>query len=261
MARYDKIGKTYNQTRKADPYITSRLLHHLNPTLNGTYLDIGCGSGNYTNEFKKKGYNFIGIDPSEEMLGKARQKNPNIEWRIGTAETLELPKHSIDGVLATLTIHHWQDLNKSFRNISHAMKPEASFVILTATPEQMDHYWLRHYFPKMIHDSKQLMPSLEMFSEAMKKSAVQLYTTEKYEVQSDLQDLFLNAGKSNPSLYLQPEVRAGISSFAAVAHKAEVDKGLKKLKKDIEQGTITEVIASYENKLGDYLFIVGKKQD
>lgn len=53
-AKYDHIGINYNTTRKADRYLTEKLCEYLNPKLNGLYLDIGCGTGNYTNEFQKK---------------------------------------------------------------------------------------------------------------------------------------------------------------------------------------------------------------
>ena len=45
---YERIGQTYDETRKADPEITNQLLTLLNPSPEGRYLDIGCGSGNYT---------------------------------------------------------------------------------------------------------------------------------------------------------------------------------------------------------------------
>ncbi len=77
--KYDKIGIDYNQTRKADRYLTERLFHNLNPMIGGLYLDIGCGTGNYTIELQKKGLKFIGIDPSNEMLTKAKKKNKEID--------------------------------------------------------------------------------------------------------------------------------------------------------------------------------------
>jgi 2-polyprenyl-3-methyl-5-hydroxy-6-metoxy-1,4-benzoquinol methylase len=51
----DKIGIDYNSIRKAEPYLTKRLNEHLNPNKDGTYLDIGCGTGNYTMELEKNG--------------------------------------------------------------------------------------------------------------------------------------------------------------------------------------------------------------
>jgi ubiquinone/menaquinone biosynthesis C-methylase UbiE len=50
------------------------------------YLDIGCGTGNYSSDLQKKEFQFIGIDPSIEMLQKAQSQNKNIQWKIGSAE-------------------------------------------------------------------------------------------------------------------------------------------------------------------------------
>ena len=105
--KYDKIGINYNQTRKADTYLTEQLLNLLNPKPNGQYLDIGCGTGNYTHEFQKRGFQFIGIDPSMEMLKQAKLKNPKVVWHIGTAEQTGLTDNAVDGIIGSLTIHHW----------------------------------------------------------------------------------------------------------------------------------------------------------
>ena len=57
--KYDEIGTGYNSTRQADPYLTERLLYHLQPKTDRLYLDIGCGTGNYTCTLADKGLNFI----------------------------------------------------------------------------------------------------------------------------------------------------------------------------------------------------------
>ena len=148
--KYNKIGINYNQTRKADPYLTQQLIKHLNPNENGFYLDIGCGTGNYTDALQEKGFKFIGIDPSIEMLQKAQSQNQNIEWKIGSAEKTDLPQHSIDGIIGTLTIHHWTNLARAFSELNYILKPKGKIVIFTSTPQQMKGYWLNHYFPKNV---------------------------------------------------------------------------------------------------------------
>lgn len=82
-AKYDDIGISYNETRSADPYIAKRLLKNLNPKTNGLYLDIGCGTGNYTNTFQEKGFNFIGMDPSEKCLKKQNRRTNLLIGKLG----------------------------------------------------------------------------------------------------------------------------------------------------------------------------------
>ena len=257
--KYDKIGIDYNLTRRADKYLTERLLHFLSPCEKGIYLDIGCGTGNYTNEFEKKSFQFIGIDPSAEMLTKAKTKNEKIDWRIGTSENIELDSESIDGIIGSLTIHHWPDLEKGFAELSRVLKSNGRIVIFTSTPKQMKGYWLNHYFPQMLEDSIAQMPSLENVKAAMEKAAIGIVNTEKYFVKPDLQDQFLYCGKENPELYFKEEVRNGISSFSSLSNRQEVKQGLSQLRNDIDSGKINEITTSYENEMGDYLFIIGQK--
>ena len=75
---YNKIGVGYNHTRQADPFIADRLLDLLSPEAGETYLDIGCGTGNYTVRLAEKGYQFYGIDPSDKMLGEAKSKSDKV---------------------------------------------------------------------------------------------------------------------------------------------------------------------------------------
>ncbi|MDT0606846.1 class I SAM-dependent methyltransferase [Croceitalea rosinachiae] len=258
--KYDQIGTNYNLTRRADPYLTEQLLSHLQPIQTGRYLDIGCGTGNYTHEFQKKGFSFLGIDPSELMLQEARRKNKQIEWRLGTAENTGLPPTSVDGIIASLTIHHWADLNAAVLELQRVLKRKGNIVIFTATPLQMKGYWLNYFFPKMLADAAKQMPSLEVVTTAMNTNGIQLLKTEPYYIQHDLKDQFLYSGKHNPELYFKPQIRNGISSFAALAKKTEVDQGLAQLREAIDSGAIDDIIKSYENDFGDYLFILGQKQ-
>lgn len=257
--KYNKIGKKYNLTRKADKYLTKLFLRALNPKKEGIYLDIGCGTGNYTNEMQKNGVKFIGIDPSNKMLEKAKMQNPLIDWRIGTADNTGLPENSVDGIIGVLTIHHWSDLRKCFSELNRVLKTNSPFAIFTSTPEQMEGYWLNHYFPKMMMDSTHQMPSYKKIEDHMESSGFKINKTNKYFIKSDLEDMFLYCGKHKPELYFDRNIRSNISSFSDLANKEEVEKGLTNLREDIDNGKINSVISSYENKLGDYLIIVGIK--
>lgn len=255
QVRYDKIGVGYNETRKADPFLTQRLTSLLSPSPKGVYLDIGCGTGNYTRAIAGSEFTFIGVEPSIEMLDKARATESQIKWQLGTAEKTELESESVDGILATFTLHHWTDLNKGFAEMHRVLRPGGFIVILTSAPEQTAGYWLAEYFPNMIADSVEWLPSLTHILEAAEGAGFGTYETEIYNVKPDLQDLFLYAGKHNPALYLRPEVRKGISSFSVLSNAVEVEEGLKRLESDIETGRIEQVMTSYEHDKGDYLFV------
>ena len=254
-ATYDQIGIEYNRTRKADPYLAKRMLAHLGQRTGAHYLDLGCGTGNYTIALHRQGLAFTGVDPSEEMLSKARARCGSINWLNGTAEAIPLPDASMDGMLATLTLHHWSSLEQGFAEVARVLKPGSRIAIFTTTPQQTIAYWLMHYFPNMMQDSIKVLPQLDAIQSAMEASGIVLTETEKYFVQDDLQDLFLYSGKFNPELYFDPQVRSGISSFSALSNAEEVEQGLAKLRSDIDNGHVYDVMEEYENTLGDYLFV------
>ena len=193
------------------------------------------------------------------MLEKAKLKNKKIDWRIGSAENIGLPQNFVDGIIGSLTIHHWTNLKSGFSDLHKVLKPNGRIVIFTATPKQMKGYWLNHYFPKMLAISIIQMPTFENLITAMKNAGFEVLETEKYFIKPDLEDKFLYCGKQNPELYFDKQIRNGISSFSSLANKIEVKQGLSKLRKDIDNGKINEIMKSYKNDLGDYLYVIGKK--
>src|SRR5690606_17469052 len=134
---------------------------------------------------------------------------------------------------ASLTIHHWTNLEKGIAELSRVLKTKGRIVIFTSTPEQMKGYWLNHYFPKMLSASIIQMPALERIKSAMEASGIGISETEKYHVKPDLKDKFLYCGKHDPEIYLDKNIRAGISSFASLANHTEAESGLSKLREDI----------------------------
>ena len=256
---YNKIGNGYNRTRKADPYIVSRLYSLLNPQKGKTYLDIGCGTGNYTIALANMGVNLTGIDPSAVMLDEAKSKSSIVKWVLGSAENIPLPGNSIDGAVATLTLHHWANIEKGFKEFTRVLKPGSLIVIFTFTPEQEEGYWFNHFFPEMMKKGMRKSISLDAIREAAYHSGLEVVDTEKYFVQDDLQDIFGYSGKHDPERYFDPLVINGISYFSIYADKKEVEEGLKELRKSIDNGQFKAIKEQFENDLGDYLFVVLKK--
>lgn len=256
MALYDKIGERYDSTRKADPYITGRLLFHLKPLPNEKYLDLACGSGNYAVALKESGLNMYGIDISERMLRQAQQKGLSIPWFLGDAEALPFSDNSFTGATCILGIHHFKNLAKAFKELFRILTWR--LVIFTATAEQMENYWLNEYFPEAMRKSIEQMPSKKIIEDSLLCAGFNDILWEPYEIQGDLQDFFLYIGKHHPEMYLDPQVRLGSSTFSSLADLDEVKEGCARLKADISSGRIYQIIKSYDSHEGDYMFGVAR---
>src|SRR5918911_1823155 len=87
-ALYDRIGTDYDVTRRADPYIVGRLMHHLTVGPGGESLDVACGTGNYTIAVAQAGIRMHGIDRSPRTIAAARDKSRAVTWHIGDVESL-----------------------------------------------------------------------------------------------------------------------------------------------------------------------------
>ena len=252
---YDRIGTGYDHTRQTDAYLLGRLLMLLELPPGSPVLDVGCGTGNYTTALQVLGMDMTGVDPSEKMLSEARTKHPDVTWSHGTAEDLPLPDGAFSGAIATLTTHHWTDLEQGFREVRRTLKEEAPFVLFLATPEQTSRYWLAHYFPRAIQRSCEALPSTGATRNALKKAGFQIVAEEPYDVRPTLQDLFLYAAKEDPARYLDAGFRKGISTFAALAEEDELEEGLDRLGRDIADGSWRSVRDRYRHDGGDYLFL------
>lgn len=258
--KYDKIGVGYNATRKADPYLMEMLLNFLAPKKDRLYLDIGCGTGNYTIPLAKRGFNFVGVDPSQKMLMEAKSIKSNVNWRQGAAEAIPAEDGSFDGIIGTLTIHHWTNLKKSFAEINRVLRKNGRLILFTSTPDQMKSYWLNNYFPNMMNNSISQMPSITEIQESFKGTNLQIKETVKYFIKEDLKDCFLYVGKNNPEIYFDKTIRKGISSFSTLSNLNEINSGLINLKQDLLSGHFERIKKQYLSDLGDYLFInINKK--
>lgn len=257
MPLYDSIGGGYDRTRQADPRIVEKLIHHLRPRDGGAYVDVGCGTGNYTVALARAGaWHVTGVDVSEVMLAEARAKEAKVDWRMGECAALPLDPAGFDGAIATMLLHHVDELAAAFAGVRRVLKPDARLVLFTATPEQIEGYWLNAYFPELMRRAAEVMPSLGQIVKACGAGGLQLAELDLWDVPQDLTDHVLYAGKHRPDVYLDDAVRAGISAFAQFDDADEIAEGVARLRADIGSGRFEDVRERYANRLGDYCFLV-----
>ena len=259
MALYDRIGVGYDTTRQADPYLLSRLIHHLRPRADGRYLDIGSGTGNYTIAMSQAGVPISGIEISATMIARAKKKAPAIAWSNGRAEAMPFRSSRFDGATCTFVHHHMADPVAAFKEVRRVLKPHARLVILNGTAEQMRHCWLNEYFPRMMTEKATAPYERFVTIDVLGSAGFRIECEEKYDVTPELKDLFLYCGKHRPELYLDPRIRSGISSFADAPDQEEITRGVQRIADDIKSGRIDEVIRRFAYDGGDYMFTVAER--
>ena len=56
------------------------------------------------------------------MLNNVRTTHEEIRWEIGSAKSIPLDDDSVNGIVATLTVHHWRNLEESFEELNRVLK-------------------------------------------------------------------------------------------------------------------------------------------
>ncbi len=103
------------------------VLQWLAPAAGERILDIGCGTGDLTEEIHQYGAQVNGMDLDEEMIQEARRKYPHIRFDVANAEqfTVEEP---YDGVFSNAALHWMTQPAAVLQCVWQALKPGGRFV-------------------------------------------------------------------------------------------------------------------------------------
>jgi|GEM_PF-247012 len=99
----------------------------LAPKRGETILDLGCGTGDLAHEISRSGASVIGIDLSAGMIGAARKKYPEIDFRVGDAEDFALER-KVDAVFSNAALHWMKRPERVISRVWDALKPGGRFV-------------------------------------------------------------------------------------------------------------------------------------
>jgi ubiquinone/menaquinone biosynthesis C-methylase UbiE len=230
MALYDTIGKNYVQTRRSDPRIAAKLIELLSFSQATTVIDIGAGTGSYANVLAANGYQVLAIEPSAMMRNQATHHQA-IQWIEAFAEQIPLPDRSAEAAIIMLAFHHFSDYQQALREI-YRVVGSGKIILFTYDPAVISSFWLTDYFPSFMSDVQSTFlptPTLVSEIESISSLAVNILP---FPLPKDLSDSFAAVGWARPELYLDLNIRSGISSFTKMT-EIELDQGLSSLKDDL----------------------------
>lgn len=95
-------------------------------------LDVGCGEGRFCRIMQRAGIRTTGIDPTETLLGRARKLDPDGDYRLGRAATMEV-EAEFDLVVSYLSLIDMPDLAASIAKMTAALRPGGTLLIANLT--------------------------------------------------------------------------------------------------------------------------------
>ena len=114
-----------------------------------TVLDVGCGDGYGTYKLNKAGYKACGIDLSEQMIekGKERGEGPNLSFVVGDLAALPFQDEEFASVLAVNSLEWAEAPLQALQEIKRVLAPEgfACIAILGPTAKPRENSYPRLY--------------------------------------------------------------------------------------------------------------------
>lgn len=217
-ALYDTIGEQYSIGRREDPQIAANIAQFL--TNAESILNIGAGTGSY----EPHGKNVFAVEPSLTMIEQRAVNAAPVKQ--ASAESLPFPDNHFTHAMTILSMHHWSNRAAAFNEIKRVTTER--FIAVTWNPNA-EPYWLTaEYFPEIHEIDCAIFPSLDELSTHF--TAMSVYPL---PIPATCIDGFTAAYWARPHAYLDPSVRASMSTFSKINN---LTKGLTQLETDLSTG-------------------------
>jgi ubiquinone/menaquinone biosynthesis C-methylase UbiE len=142
------------------------------------------------------------------------------------AERLPLEDKSFDGALASLTIHHWKDIQAGLAEMRRVARKR--IVLFTWDPEFESDFWLtRDYFPAILQLDRPRFPTMRRLDAILQNIEVQIVP-----ISAQCQDGFIGSFWKRPEAFLDPEVQRTNSAMAQLDPE-QLQDGLLRLRQDL----------------------------
>jgi SAM-dependent methyltransferase len=218
---YDAIGIGYPERRRPDPRLAAAVTRALNDA--ETVVNVGAGAGSY----EPSDRSVVAVEPAMTMIRQRRAGSAPVVQ----ASATELPFRDggFAAALAILTVHHWPERARGLDELARVGRQRV--VVVTWDPSSSGFWLVDEYFPEIVALDRRIFPTIEDFGRAFGRVEVQ-----RFLIPHDCVDGFMGAYWRRPHAYLDPSVRAAISTFAK-AEPSRLESGLERLRRDLADGT------------------------
>jgi SAM-dependent methyltransferase len=166
-----------------------------------------------------KHYQVYGVEPSEGMIDKARQKNSQVIFKQAAADDIPFETDLFDFVYMTDVIHHIPDIRKMFAEIRRILKPQGKVCIGTQSHKQIEARPIAQFFPGTVRVDKERYPDIDQVIAAAQFGGLVylkqeiLFERETVELGAGFLELVRKKGYSMLHLLPEQEYRTGLAKL------------------------------------------------
>lgn len=123
---FENIGEDYDRYRPGFPDAAAA---EIIPTRLGSVLDLGAGTGKFTELLLARADRVVAVEPAVAMLDVLRAKLPSVEAIVAGAESIPLADASTDAVTVAQAFH-WFDRDSACAEIARVLVPGGTLGLL-----------------------------------------------------------------------------------------------------------------------------------
>ena len=128
--RFVGFADTYDQARPAVPGYPVRIIRNYLEKVPDTVVDLGCGTGLSSLIWKENCRHIIGIEPSADMLKKAKEKEcDGFSFQTGFGNETGLASECADVVICSQSFH-WMEPQSTLREIDRILRNGGIFATI-----------------------------------------------------------------------------------------------------------------------------------
>ncbi|OCG74767.1 class I SAM-dependent methyltransferase [Microbacterium sediminis] len=128
---FESTGEDYDRYRPGFPIEAADAIAPMGVPV---ALDLGAGTGKFTERLVDRADRVLAVDPSARMLAVLRAKLPSVETHIGTAEHIPVPDDSVD-LVTVAQAFHWFDRERACAEILRVLVPHGRLALLWNGPD------------------------------------------------------------------------------------------------------------------------------
>lgn len=131
VAFFDNLASSQEYNVFTDE-ANNKIIHTLETLLalepGARLLDLGCGSGIFTQLLQARGYDCVGLDLSQKLLQLGKHETPAISYVQADVEALPFASASVDFVILSCLVHHLPNPQRCAEEVFRVLKPSGKFV-------------------------------------------------------------------------------------------------------------------------------------
>ena len=170
------------------------LIKLLNPQEDELILDLGCGTGQLTNEISKSGATVIGIDASENMINAAKEKYDKIDFYVKDAANFQF-EEPFDAIFSNAVLHWVLESEKSVISMFDNLKNRGRLVLefggkgnVRIILDAVDKILRESGFPEKAKIKNWYFPSISEYTNLLEKNGFEVELARLYERPTELTD-------------------------------------------------------------------------